>query len=346
MALNLRIQNHLIENVLPEVEIRISASGITLISENRLSMPRFLPFDYPGRCRDCRSTECEIDFITTKEGVTVYCTRIKGCRFVEFDQINELPGHCFFRIKNKGRVFNVEHGNSPSPRIASMNQQAKLSSSSVKNGNSSAFEEQSLPNLPSLKTPEKPADFVSTISQISTLLGLIIPSPENSKKLSEEIKQIGGQNFEEFFDILSTATSFTASSPIELESRQEGAKITNEQIENYNGHKSSLENPKVNGLEYQNLINILSAALTFIGFVPTTSKHNKIESDTKTEQIEESTKGVEGFFESLTAATLGIPDTNSAPIQAKEENMEVEMHKAEANIENILNSPSSSFQTE
>ncbi|CAK5072827.1 unnamed protein product [Meloidogyne enterolobii] len=43
------------------------------------------------------------------EGVVVYCTRFEGSRFVPFDLLYDLPGHCFFKVKNKGRVFNVPY---------------------------------------------------------------------------------------------------------------------------------------------------------------------------------------------------------------------------------------------
>ncbi|CAK5022768.1 unnamed protein product [Meloidogyne enterolobii] len=43
------------------------------------------------------------------EGVVVYCTRFEGSRFVPFDLLYDLPRHCFFKVKNKGRVFNVPY---------------------------------------------------------------------------------------------------------------------------------------------------------------------------------------------------------------------------------------------
>uniref|UniRef100_A0A914M471 Uncharacterized protein n=1 Tax=Meloidogyne incognita TaxID=6306 RepID=A0A914M471_MELIC len=66
--------------------------------------------EHGGRCRECKSTEVELDFIVTKEGVTLYCTRLSTPRFVPFDCIYDLPGHCFFKIKNKGRVLNIPYG--------------------------------------------------------------------------------------------------------------------------------------------------------------------------------------------------------------------------------------------
>uniref|UniRef100_A0A914L8F6 Uncharacterized protein n=1 Tax=Meloidogyne incognita TaxID=6306 RepID=A0A914L8F6_MELIC len=106
MALNMTDKKFLASQILPEVEFSITSIGITL-SSSRLSTPRFVPYDQAGRCRECKSTEVELDFAITKEGVTTWCTRFAGSRFVPFDKIYDLPGHCFFKIRNKGRVFNI-----------------------------------------------------------------------------------------------------------------------------------------------------------------------------------------------------------------------------------------------
>nr|CAD2180170.1 unnamed protein product [Meloidogyne enterolobii] len=106
MALNMSDKKFLASQILPEVEFSITSIGITL-SSSRLSTPRFVPYDQAGRCRECKSTEVELDFAITKEGVTTWCTRFSGSRFVPFDKIYDLPGHCFFKIRNKGRVFNI-----------------------------------------------------------------------------------------------------------------------------------------------------------------------------------------------------------------------------------------------
>ncbi|KAI3407893.1 hypothetical protein GPALN_013206 [Globodera pallida] len=98
------------DQIVPAVEISLTTNGIVVSSE-RIAVPRTLPFDIVGKCRECKATECETEWCTTKEGVTIWCTRFKTSpRFVPFDLVYELPGYTFFKIKNKGRVFNVEHG--------------------------------------------------------------------------------------------------------------------------------------------------------------------------------------------------------------------------------------------
>ncbi|KAL7071042.1 hypothetical protein ACQ4LE_009901 [Meloidogyne hapla] len=100
---------NLTRQVLPEVEISINLNEIT-ISSDRLVPSRFVPYDIGGKCRECKSTEVEVDFVVTKDGVTIYCTRISGTCYVPFDSTYDLPGICFIRIKNKGRVFNIPYG--------------------------------------------------------------------------------------------------------------------------------------------------------------------------------------------------------------------------------------------
>ncbi|CAK5077646.1 unnamed protein product [Meloidogyne enterolobii] len=91
MALNLKDKKSLSQQILPEVDFNVTPTGITISASDRLSNPRFIPFNHPGRCRECKSTEVEIDFIVTKEGVTIFCNRVKGNQFVPFDTIYELP---------------------------------------------------------------------------------------------------------------------------------------------------------------------------------------------------------------------------------------------------------------
>nr|CAD2209235.1 unnamed protein product [Meloidogyne enterolobii] len=113
MAINMSNKKALIGQILPEIEFNITANGLTISASERISTPRFVPFDHAGRCRECKGSEVELDFVVTKEGVTCYCTRIKTPTFIPFDTIHDLPGHCFFKIKNKGRIFNIEHGSPP-----------------------------------------------------------------------------------------------------------------------------------------------------------------------------------------------------------------------------------------
>lgn len=99
----------LLEQVLPVVELSVNSNGILLSSE-RIAERRFVAWDQGGRCRECKATEVEVDYMITKEGVTLWSTRIKGARFVPFDAVYDLPGHTFIRMRNKGRVYNIPHG--------------------------------------------------------------------------------------------------------------------------------------------------------------------------------------------------------------------------------------------
>uniref|UniRef100_A0A914IFX5 Uncharacterized protein n=1 Tax=Globodera rostochiensis TaxID=31243 RepID=A0A914IFX5_GLORO len=110
MAFNINDKRSLFDSIIPSVNFSITSNSITVASE-RISTPRVIPFDIPGKCRHCKSTEGDMDYMVTKEGVTVWCSRINGPAFVPFDFVYDLPGHTFFKIKNKGRAFDVEHVN-------------------------------------------------------------------------------------------------------------------------------------------------------------------------------------------------------------------------------------------
>uniref|UniRef100_A0A183BZQ0 Uncharacterized protein n=1 Tax=Globodera pallida TaxID=36090 RepID=A0A183BZQ0_GLOPA len=113
MAINMSDKRGLMQQILGEAELNVTTTGIS-ISGSRFSTPRTIPFDESGKCRSCKSTEVELDFMITKEGVTIWCSRIKNTQFVPFDVVYDLPGHCFFRVKNKARVFNIPYGD-PNP---------------------------------------------------------------------------------------------------------------------------------------------------------------------------------------------------------------------------------------
>nr|CAD2206004.1 unnamed protein product [Meloidogyne enterolobii] len=197
------MNQNLFSQILPEVDFNISSSGITVLS-SRLTTPRFIPYDQSGRCKECKSTEVEIDFIVTKEGVTIYCTRIgSGTRFVPFDTVYELPTHCFFKVRNKGRVFNVPHGV----------QAQQIIHQNPKRG------KRKIDELPTL-TPTAPTNNLSSPPHSSPTPPLHSPprvdtprppTPPDNVEFEKELQ--------EFYDSLMAATTGLSSSPKKLEEK-------------------------------------------------------------------------------------------------------------------------------
>nr|CAD2187340.1 unnamed protein product [Meloidogyne enterolobii] len=174
---------NLTRQVLPEVEISINLNGITISSE-RLTPSRFVPYDIAGKCRECKSTEAEVDFIVTKDGVTIFCTRISGTRYVPFDLTYDLPGICFFRIKNKGRVFNIPYGSvKPQPQLPTQQptQPATLSQNTMS------------------EKQNKPKQSISTQKSTKHTIENILK--DKSKENNENVL------LNEFFDSLDAATT-------------------------------------------------------------------------------------------------------------------------------------------
>lgn len=94
---------------IPKIELNVNPNGITLQAD-RLINARFLPFLNSGRCKLCRSDALEVDFICDLEGVFLYCARLKdGRAYVPFDYKFKSGDVCQFRIRNKGRICNLEH---------------------------------------------------------------------------------------------------------------------------------------------------------------------------------------------------------------------------------------------
>ena len=94
---------------IPEVDFKISPTGITVICP-RFYTPRFIQFDIKGKCDTCRSESAEIDFLVTIDGITIYCNRMRQPIFVPFDyKYVSFPQYCLFRVKTKGKIFNVHH---------------------------------------------------------------------------------------------------------------------------------------------------------------------------------------------------------------------------------------------
>ena len=98
----------LLEKVLPEVLFTVSSFGVT-ISSPRLITSRFVEFDLAGKCKSCKGENVDIDFIVTPKDVTLYCNRLKSEKVVMFDHIYEIAQQCVFRVKSKGKNFNIIH---------------------------------------------------------------------------------------------------------------------------------------------------------------------------------------------------------------------------------------------
>ena len=100
--------NGLSNEVIPEIDFIVSSTGLTIYC-SRLNTPRFVPFDLKGKCGLCKSDSAELDFLVSRDGITLYCSRIKKEKFISFDLVYDLPQKCYFRVKTKGKIFNVPY---------------------------------------------------------------------------------------------------------------------------------------------------------------------------------------------------------------------------------------------
>lgn len=109
MAVNQEDKKALIDRILPKkVDILALSSGIQILSE-RITTPRILKFDQPGRCKGCKSPNFDVKGCIEKNGVWILCPRIKGIPFVPFDIIYDFPNHTVFHLKSWGQIFTIPH---------------------------------------------------------------------------------------------------------------------------------------------------------------------------------------------------------------------------------------------
>jgi hypothetical protein len=186
MAVNVSDKKSLLKKMVPEIDFSISSSGLTLRSK-RFNTPRFVPYEATGKCKECRSDTVELDFVISQQGVTLFCSRIKGEQFVKFDKTNELPGFCFFKLRSRGRVFNLLHGD---PEAADKDQ--------------TTIQEYMRPQQPTKVKKEEEEE-----AAIIDLTNSGPPSPIESidEAMGKEAVD-ASLNVQRFFDSLSAATKF------------------------------------------------------------------------------------------------------------------------------------------
>lgn len=169
-----------LKRVLPEVDFNITANGITVISE-RLSNHRFLPFDVPYKCKTCKGEDVAIDFAITVGGVMIWCNRNKSVRFVHFDQLAAYPDHCVFRVRSRGKIFNIPH---QTRTTSNVELPATASSGQTSNENApSPVKEEIVPWDPAAENTQWPWTFGG--QQQGPLLAP--PVVENEKKAKTEM---------------------------------------------------------------------------------------------------------------------------------------------------------------
>ncbi|KAL3075210.1 hypothetical protein niasHT_037439 [Heterodera trifolii] len=83
--------------------------GVTVYSPRRLKIPRFVPWDQPGRCTRCKSGNVELDYFIQPEGVTIFSSRLKddGENFLPFDEIVDFGDNAKFRVRSRNKMFTL-----------------------------------------------------------------------------------------------------------------------------------------------------------------------------------------------------------------------------------------------
>ena len=114
---------------MPTIDFTVASNGITVYSDKFLKMPRFVPFDFAGKCQLCKSDAIDLDYVIQPHGCIIYCNRMKRERFVPFDYATKLEEGCtFFRVKTRGRSMNIPYEKEVNvASLNNVNQSARLS---------------------------------------------------------------------------------------------------------------------------------------------------------------------------------------------------------------------------
>jgi hypothetical protein len=151
---------------LPSIEFAIHSFGVALFSPN-FTMPRFIPFDIKGRCRGCKGDMVELDYVVQPIGVTVFCSRMKEEKFIEFDKKPFMPDDdAIIRIRSRSRAFSM-----PIKRGSSVLTQSMV------NGTNQAVNQ----NIPEEKTMGQEVDELINQTVIPSVGEIPLPSENNNQ---------------------------------------------------------------------------------------------------------------------------------------------------------------------
>ena len=101
---------------LPEIELFVSSIGITIASPN-LATPRWVPFDLKGRCNICYGSTVEVDYVLQTDGITIYCSRLKKEKYINFDKKLEIDSKSMYRLRTRNKVYNIPIKRASHPTI-------------------------------------------------------------------------------------------------------------------------------------------------------------------------------------------------------------------------------------
>jgi len=101
---------------LPEIELFVSSIGITIASPN-LTTPRWVPFDLKGRCNICYGSTVEVDYVLQPDGITIFCSRLKKEKYINFDKKLEIDSKSMYRLRTRNKVYNIPIKRASHPTI-------------------------------------------------------------------------------------------------------------------------------------------------------------------------------------------------------------------------------------
>lgn len=222
----------------PQFEIKITSSALK-ISSPRLHSPIILEYEHKKK-----SVKLYVDFLLIKEGLSIYCNRLRGTRFLQFTSTNPFPDKCFFRLTNGIHDYSIPlNPDNPSRYFLKLKMDLKGNFQTIEHGKIMETKEKKKDNRKNQK-------FYNSIKVALAFLDLMVDDKQATNNFKENFKKEGGPEFEEFLNLLSMGTSF----------------VTKEQKELFEKNQQTIQMHESGNESVKDLLYMISSAATFLQF--------------------------------------------------------------------------------
>lgn len=234
-----------------EFQLEISPSTLK-ISSHRIDSPLLFPFDHKPKTKIFY-----IDFLLIKEGISLYCNRLKGTHFIQFVRTNSLAQKCLFKLSNGGQEYSISlNPENPTRYFIKIKMDSKGIIQKIEHG-------RLLPSKERKSTTDKKKQKLYTmINTVMGFLDLVKDDKQAVEHFKDNFIRQGGPEFEGFLDLLSMGTTF----------------VSEKQREIYEKNQQIIQERGTQNDSIKSLLDTILAAATFIEFlIPSRQEETKIE---------------------------------------------------------------------
>ena len=247
-----------------EFQLEINSSSLKIASY-RLDSPLLFPFDHKPKTK-----LFYLDFLLIKEGISLYCNRLKSTHFFRFDRTHPLPKKCLFKLTNGEQEYFISlNPENPTRYFLKIKMDSKGVIQKIEHGRLQPTKER---KSTSTTTDRKKQKLYTMIHTVMGFLDLVKDDKQAMEHFNDNFKKHGGPEFEDFLDLLSMGTTF----------------VTEKQREIYEQNREIIQERGTQNDSVKALLDTVLAAATFIEFLlPSPAKDEKEEEPKKMMEEEE-----------------------------------------------------------